>query len=202
MKKSGHNVAHRKQRLPVLPLLQRDVSFAAHELVQHRAHLCRHLFTTRAKKDGAGAFLFGKGRVKSVKEGLFLTMTEKILLSFRRRFIFFFSSSKARLLRVFRFLPFETEDTTRRRDTLCLYLYLSLYLSIYLSLLFPLFPILSSDRFGLRVVGRGMGRPAEQRRSAVRRWRRAAFPSSLRIVYRPLLLARSLDLMQLTRDFG
>jgi len=63
-------------------------------------------------------------------------MTEKILLSFRRRFIFFFSSSKARLLRVFRFLPFETEDTTRRRD-LCvsISISLSIYLSIYLSLL-------------------------------------------------------------------
>lgn len=71
-KESVRNVAHRKQRLPVLPLLQRDVSFAAHELVEHRAHLCRHLFLLHAqKKGGGGAFLLVRGESKALKEGTF-----------------------------------------------------------------------------------------------------------------------------------
>ena len=79
-----------KQRLPVLPLLQRDVSFAAHELVQHRAHLCRHLFhTTRAKKGRGGAFLLVRGESKALKEGTFSDDDGKNSLSFRRRFISF-----------------------------------------------------------------------------------------------------------------
>ncbi len=60
-------MSHRKQLLPVLPLLQRDVSFAAHELVEHRAHFCRHLFLQTQK---GGAFLF-VGRVKSSRRDFF-----------------------------------------------------------------------------------------------------------------------------------
>ncbi len=176
------NVAHRKQRLPVLPLLQRDVSFAAHELVEHRAHLCRHLFLLHAQKKGGRGLPFGKGRVKSVKRRDFFW--EKIL-RFRRRFIFFFSSSKARLLRVFRFLPFETHDTTRRRDlSVSISIYLSIYLSLPPSLSFP-----SSRAIGsVCVSSEGAWNSREQRRSALADdGVDATFPSSLRIVYRPLL---------------
>ena len=129
------NVAHRKQRLPVLPLLQRDVSFAAHELVQHRAHLCRHLFLLHAQKKGrGGAFLLVRGESKALKEGTFSDDGKNSPFSSSFHFLFLVFQSTS--LRVFRFLPFETEDTTRRRDlSVSISISLSIYLSIYLSLL-------------------------------------------------------------------
>lgn len=87
---------------------------------------------------------------------------------------------------MFRFLPFETEDTTRRRDLLSLSLSISLsiYLSLPPSLSFP-----SSRAIGsVCVSSEGAWNSREQRRSALADdGVDAAFPSSLRIVYRPLL---------------
>ena len=161
------NVAHRKQRLPVLPLLQRDVSFASHELVQHRAHLCRHLFLLQAQKKRGGRGLpFGKGRVKSLT-------TEKIL-----RFVFFFSSSFEGV----QISPFrDRRYNASKRPSVSISISLSIYLSISPS--FPLFPFLSSDRFGLRVVGRGMEFTGTTTFRARGRWRRCcvSFVSENRI---------------------
>ena len=170
------NVAHRKQRLPVLPLLQRDVSFAAHELVQHRAHLCRHLFLLHAQKKGrGGAFLLVRGESKALKEGTFSDDGKNSPFSSSFHFLFLvFQSTSFEGVQI---SPFRDKITRRR------YLSVSISLSLYLSPSFPLFPFLSSDRFGLRVVGRGMEFTGTTTFRARGRWRRCcvSFVSENRI---------------------
>ena len=130
------NVAHRKQRLPVLPLLQRDVSFAAHELVQHRAHLCRHLFLLHAQKKGrGGAFLLViRGESKALKEGTFSDDDGKNS-PFSSSFHFLFLVFQSTSFEGVQISPFRDRRYNTSKRPLCLYLYLSIYLSIYLSLL-------------------------------------------------------------------
>ena len=124
-------------------------------------------YYTRKKKGGAGRGLpFGKGRVKSLT-------TEKIL-----RFVFFFSSSFEGV----QISPFrDRRYNASKRPSVSISIYLSIYLSISPS--FPLFPFLSSDRFGLRVVGRGMEFTGTTTFRARGRWRRCcvSFVSENRI---------------------
>ena len=184
------NVAHRKQRLPVLPLLQRDVSFAAHELVQHRAHLCRHLFLLHAQKKGrGGAFLLViRGESKALREGTFSDDDGKNSPKFSSSFHFLFLVFQSTSFEGVQISPFRDRRYNTSKRPLCLYLYLSLYLSIYLSLP-PSLSFPSSRAIGsVCVSSEGAWNSREQRRSALADdGVDAAFPSSLRIVYRPLL---------------
>ena len=175
------NVAHRKQRLPVLPLLQRDVSFASHELVQHRAHLCRHLFLLHAQKKGrGGAFLLVRGESKALKEGTFSDDGKNSPFSSSFHFLFLvFQSTSFEGVQI---SPFrDRRYNASKRPSVSISIYLSIYLSISPS--FPLFPFLSSDRFGLRVVGRGMEFTGTTTFRARGRWRRCcvSFVSENRI---------------------
>ena len=131
------------------------------------ARISAAIFFYKRKREGR---FFSWGESKVV-EGTF--SDGKILR--RRRLIFFVVQSTSS--EGVQISPFRDKITRRR------YLSVSISLSLYLSPSFPLFPFLSSDRFGLRVVGRGMEFTGTTTFRARGRWRRCcvSFVSENRI---------------------
>ena len=132
------------------------------------ARISAAIFFYKRKREGR---FFSWGESKVV-EG---TFSDGKILRRRRRLIFFVVQSTCS--EGVQISPFRDKITRRR------YLSVSISLSLYLSPSFPLFPFLSSDRFGLRVVGRGMEFTGTTTFRARGRWRRCcvSFVSENRI---------------------